>query len=229
MNKSYKITTLMAKAAMYLVRNLNTSLFFLIFLFLITACTGYETGDGELSDMRADYADVVVKQGRVVSIVTDDGVSLDVPPSLMYAEKNDTMLRRLLYYHQGSPIQLLRQVAVGIPAVVSSSDITEMKTDPVTLTASWLSADKRYVNMQLGIKCGSTDGDIQRQVLCLCLDSVSQSDAGAAWFTLYHDQADMPQYYTNDVYLSLPVSELPDIIHLNINTYQGCVQRTFVK
>lgn len=209
----------------------HTLLFLLSILLASCDITSYETGEGELSNMRADYVDITVSQGMVTGIVTDNDESLVVPSGFAYSEKKDTMVRRLLYYSKGAdgqPIQMIGQKTVSmiIPLMWIGQD--DARTDPLTLTALWMSGNKRYLNMQLGIKVGSSEAEASQSVVLRC-DSVSTYDKGAMWVTLCHDQGGMPEYYTREVLLSIPANLLPDTIHLDANTYSGKKTFTIVK
>lgn len=212
--------------------NIFHTLSFLLSI-LLASCdiTSYETGEGDLSNMRADYVDITVSQGMVTGIVTDNDESLVVPPGFAYSEKKDTMVRRLLYYSKGAdgqPIQMIGQKTVSmiIPLMWIGQD--DARTDPLTLTALWMSGNKHYLNMQLGIKVGSSEAEASQSVVLRC-DSVSTYDKGAMWVTLCHDQGGMPEYYTREVLLSIPANLLPDTIHLDANTYSGKKTFTIVK
>ncbi len=206
-----------------------------VLLALVMSCSigGYESGDGELSYVRADFTDITVKDGLVASAVTDDGVSLVLPASLAYgnANANDTVLRRLLYYNkvnETDAIQIFNQKTVSVITPVERNDAADMKTDPVVLTSAWLSANRKYVNMHLGVKCGSSDSG-EKQYLLLRTDEISHQGAGSITFTLCHEQSEMEEYYTQDVYLSVLAAELPDTIKIKVNTYSGITTRILVK
>jgi len=232
--KRYKVN-ITAGLRSGMLRNSRSLLLLLAFLLSAASCNfdNYESGDGELSYMHADYADITVKDGIVTSIVTDDDASLAVPPSLSYggANANDTVIRRLLYYNKVNdtdPIQVIGQKTVSVIQPVHIDVIGEMKTDPVVLTSAWLSANRKYVNMHLGIKCGTSDASAKQRLLPV-VTSVSDAGMGSVSLTLYHDQADMQEYYTQEVYVSIPATMLSDIINLTVNTYSGITTRTLVK
>lgn len=211
--------------------NILHILFILSILLVSCDFTSYETGEGDLSYMRADYVDMKIEQGRVVSIQTDDDANLVVPASLTYSEKKDTLVRCLLYYKQGNdgqPIQLMGQKNVSwlIPLMWKGQE--NAQTDPLTLTAVWLSRNKRYLNMQLGIKVGSSEAEASQSVVLRC-DSVSTYNKGAMWLTLCHDQGGMPEYYTREILLSVPANLLPDTIYFSTNTYSGKTTRRLIK
>lgn len=181
--------------------------------------------------MRADFVDMTIKQGKVISIVTDDDESLVVPTSLTYSAEKDTMVRRLLYYNKdgnNTPIQVIGQQAVSIITPIDKARIKERSTDPLTLTAAWLSANRQWLNMTIGIKCGSSEDDAKQTIVLSC-DSVSSNGNGAMWLTLLHNQGDMPQYYTQEYNISIPITDMPDTIHLSVNTYSGAITRQMIK
>lgn len=202
-------------------------------MFAIVSCdyTGYETGDGEYSNLRAEYADITVKQGKVVSIVTDNDENLVVPSSFAYSEKKDTTVRRLLYYNYydaTQPIQVAGQKSVNMTIPLMWEGQENAKTDPLTVSAVWMSANKRYLNMQLGIMVGSTESEAAQSIVLRC-DSVSTYNKGAIWLTLCHDQGNIPQYYTRELLFSVSTKLLPDTIHLKANTYSGQQTRLLIK
>ena len=205
----------------------------LLYVFALVSCdyTGYETGSGEYSNLRADYADIKVTQGMVTGITTDDGTSLTPPSGLQYKENKDTIIRCLLYYNMqdiSQPIQVVGQKNVNVIIPLKWESQEKAKNDPLTLTAAWMSANKRYINMQVGLKNGSKDEEAMQTLVIRC-DSVSTYKGGAIWLTLCHDQGGIPQYYTKDILLSIPTKLLPDTIHLTTNTYSGQKTHLFTK
>lgn len=209
---------------------------------VIAACThdSYETGDGSLSYMRADFADITVSNNLLTDIRLDDDSHL-IPPSnvrVNSAAANDTVMRYLLYYNKKSndeAIELLKTTPVSVVKPHDKAEIDEMKTDPLKLTSAYLSANRRYLNLQLGLMTGNTINTESRQKVQFVTDSLHIDGRGAIYLTLYHDQAGIEQYYTEDVYASLPLNALvadaaqPDTIHLTVNTYSGTVTKTFIK
>ncbi len=198
----------------------------------------YETGDGDLSYMRADYADITITSKQVSHIVTDDDVSLPLPTGIAVRDDmpSDTILRRLLHYNQrdaASPIELLNITPVAVLTPHDRAGITEMKTDPVKLTGAWLSRNRRYINLHLGLMTSGAADPASPQLVQTVLDSVHTAGRGAAFITLYHDQSGTPEYFTHDVYLSLstdnivPSDPQPDTVSITINTYEGVKTHVF--
>lgn len=207
----------------------------LVGIALLTSCSfgGYEEGDGALSHLVAEYVDITVHENTVTDMVTDGGEHLTVAEGLRVEGKlpTDTMLRRLLYYNKvenGKAIEVVKTVAVAVVKPHEAADIKEMKTDPVKLTSMWMAQNGRYVNVQLGVMMGNDAPEDAQQLLMFRCDSVSTKGKGHVFATLYHDQADVPQYYTRDVYLSIPMAGY-DTITVRVNTYSGVVERTLSK
>ena len=206
---------------------------FLLLLLLLVSCnyTGYDTGDGDYSYVHADYVCMTVRQGVVTDIVTDDDAKLTVPQGLTYSEQVDTVIRRLIYYNDrgdGTPVQILSMRAVSVLQVRDKAEVPATYTDPLTLTAAWMSQNEQWLNMQIGLKVGASEEQAV-QTLALRCDSISTERRGAVWLSLCHSQNNMPQYYTEDVRLSIPLSSFPDTIRLKVSTYSGTVMREFVR
>lgn len=203
----------------------------------ISSCkhNAYETGDGDLSYMHADYTDITITDGRVAMMQTDNDINLIPPYGIGVSSEipTDTMLRRLIYYTMSDvtqPIEILKLTTVEIIRPHAENAIEEIKTDPVKLTAAWMSHNRRYINMQLGLMTGNSDDDQAIQQILMVCDSIHTDGRGAVFLTLYHDQADIPEYYTQDVHISIPLTELPidaDTVSITINTYTGTVTKLF--
>lgn len=109
---------------------------------LLMACSSdsYDTGDGSLSYMVADFVEAETDaSAKVVSIVTDRDERLWLTRSvkLDWAEKPDTAYRSLIYYNKvkdGNGQYVAEPVGatqVLTPAVTATADIKGgMKTDP---------------------------------------------------------------------------------------------------
>ena len=66
----------------------------------------------------------------------------------------------------------------------------------------------------------------QKQGIALVQDSVSQQGKGRVYYSLAHAQNDLPQYYTQDVYLSIPWAA-QDTVSVTITTYDRTAMHTF--
>ncbi|MBR4572669.1 MAG: hypothetical protein IKO28_04550 [Prevotella sp.] len=193
----------------------------LLLLGLIASCEhdSYETGDGNYSRLTTDYVTVDVKECRVQSIVTDDDVALDLGKGMtLDIQPKDTMLRWLLYY-KGTEIVGRNTMLLLKP--LGKSMILETKTDPVTVTSVWMAGNRKYLNMRLGLKVGNANGS--KHGVALIKD---KEEADVVYYTLYHDQSDIPEYYTQEYFFTVKAPENKEI-DLTINTYNGTWHKRF--
>ena len=198
----------------------------LLLTVLITASCehdSYDTGEGKYSRMHTDYVTVKVHNDYVQSIITDDGKALEFSKGMTCdVQPVDTTLRWLLYYNEGSPIEIIGNNAMLLLKPIDGYKIAMMKTDPVTVTSVWMANNKSYLNLRLGLKMGNSD-DEAKHTVALIRNGVS---GDVAYYTLYHDQADIPQYYTQEYFFTVEAPEQKEI-DLTINTYNGVYHKTF--
>ena len=212
-------------------------------LFFSTSCsnTSYEEGDSKLSYLRTDFADATTdSQGRLSAATTDDGVSLTFtrPMQTSWSNAADSLCRVLLNYNMyanGADSNVVEPLAAKIvytlqPAKPSVQ--TQAATDPVSLVSAWKSKNGNYVNLRLGLKTGKASGDDQRQSIGLALDSTVTSDGSTTyWLRFLHSQGGVPEYYTTDAYVSIPIKQMTtgSKVRLSLNTYNGWVTREFTR
>lgn len=212
-------------------------------LFFSTSCsnTSYEEGDSKLSYLRTDFADATTdSQGRLSAATTDDGVSLTFtrPMQTSWSNAADSLCRVLLNYNMyanGADSNVVEPLAAKIvytlqPAKPSVQ--TQAATDPVSLVSAWKSKNGNYVNLRLGLKTGKASGDDQRQSIGLALDSTVTSDGSTTYCLRFlHSQGDVPEYYTTDAYVSIPIKQMTtgSKVRLSLNTYNGWVTREFTR
>lgn len=214
---------------------------------LLAACEtdAYRTGDGQLSAMIAEFVEAHTDaDGRMFAVDTDNGESLTLtaPVSVSWMDKADTVYRALLYYNrmtgdggqaEAEPVGVSYVLVPSVTPAAGMKD--EMKTDPVKFVSSWASVNGKYLNIELQLKTGKTEDDNAAQTIGVICDSVTTAGGGKrrVWCTLYHDQNGVPEYYSSQTYVSVPVSYLPispasgDEVILDINTYDGKITRTF--
>ena len=204
---------------------------------LSVSCTqdNYEKGEGEYSQMTADFVEAGVgNDKRINYVVTDEGDSLIAYPrfTAKSIETADTVYRAILYYNRvkndkgqdAADAIGLSLVPTLIPYTID--DLKQVMTDPVRLESIWLARNKRYVNVSIILKTGQPDTEDARQTIALLTDSVQTHHDGRRTLccTLYHDQGGVPEYYSLQRYFSIPVSRIPaDTLRLTINTYEGQV------
>lgn len=205
---------------------------------LAAACQndGYETGDGRYSYLRADLVEAHTAQaGTITTATTDDGESLTLssPLSVSWANKADTTYRAMLYYSRAdgtsTTVQAHTIAAVAVCRPRQAATFDSIVTDPVTFQSIWTGADGRYVNLALDLKTGTADTQDARQTVGIVLDStVTRADGRTvACLRLYHDQGDVPEYYSSRTYMSIPTANIPaDSAALTIVTYKGTVTHT---
>jgi hypothetical protein len=196
---------------------------------LMASCThaSYDTGDGEYSHLRTDYVNVEVKDQLIQSITTDDGTALNINPGFkVITNPKDTTLRWLLYYNKvnnSDPIEIVSHSNMTLLKVKDASEV-EMKTDPVTVNSVWVGKDRKYLNLNIGLKMGTTESENNLHFVGMVC---TKTEDGITYYTFYHDQADIPQYYTQNVLLTVDCAK-EKIIDLTINTYNGTWHKQFI-
>ena len=214
----------------------------------LSACSSdaYDTGDGSLSYMRADFVKAFAgHDGKFTAAITDDDPSLTLQPTIAAGwSAPDTVCRALLYYDaaqlsESAREAAVRPVAIGrvlMPKVVNRPALAaDLPTDPVVMETAWRSNNRKYINLGLQLKTGTRDGNVAAQAIGWVYTGSTPLDGGAQRhsFMLAHSQNGVPQYYSTPLYVSLSLDELPvtpgdgDEIEVSVNTYKGVVSRTF--
>ena len=199
------------------------------FLFLSCTQDAYEKGEGRYSLMRGDFAEAVVNNVRQVTrIVTDDGDELAVtsPYSAKWIAKADTTYRCMLYYNKvEGKAEVVSMGQVPCPVITPLSEFEkELKTDPVKFESTWMSKTGRYLNLSILVKTGVTDDSTAVQSLAIVSDTLITHTDGKQIrnLILYHDQGNVPQYYSTQVYISIPINRIDaDSVRISINSYDG--------
>lgn len=213
----------------------RAALFFL-WLLAFTACErdAYNEGTGTYSLTRADFVEMYTDgSAAALYALTDEGDSLRLASSFtaVWMQRPDTLYRALYYYNKVADGKATTVAVVRVPvlSIVPAWKLKEEHTDPVKFESVWLSANRKYLNLGLYLKSGETADDAARQTIAVMRDTLLSNADGTstACLRLYHDQGDVPQYYSSKVYASLPCSQLDcDSVRLTINTYSGTVVRT---
>ena len=234
---------------MTILRHITTAAAGMVMLALaVSACSSdaYDTGDGSLSYMRADFVKAFADHdGKFTAAITDDDLSLTLQPAIAAGwSAPDTVCRALLYYDaarlsESAREAAVRPVAIGrviMPKVIDRQAVAAgLPTDPVVMETAWRSNNRKYINLGLQLKTGTTDGDVAAQAIGWIYTGSTTLDGGAQRhsFMLAHSQNGVPQYYSTPLYVSLSLDELPvklgdgDEIEVSVNTYKGVVSRTF--
>lgn len=207
----------------------------LLSFYLLSSCTqdAYDKGEGELSRLLAEMGDGYTSADKKVTyFVTDDGTRHTVvnPFTSNLMPKADTIYRAVFYYvDNGTDVQVngLNRVLVITPHQTDSIK-AEAKTDPVKFESLWMGKNKKYLNLSLYLKLGTAEDEEAVQKVACSLDSLHHNADGThtACLTFLHDQAGVPQYYSQRVYFSIPLQQLrADSVSLSINTWQGLVTK----
>lgn len=214
-------------------------LFSLLSIFIsLAACTqdNYDKGEGEFSQLRADFVEAYVgSDKRVDYVLTDDGDSLRTNPpfTVSWITTADTIYRALLYYNlQDGEVDGYNLSQVLVPEVKSASRFgSVVKTDPVYLQSAWRARSGRYLNLRLRVLTGDTKDDkTPRQVFGCVSDTLVKHEDGRSTLhlLLYHNQNGQPEYYSRDVYLSIPLAGVQaDTVVMRLQTYEGEYSKAF--
>ena len=197
----------------------------------LISCTqdAYEKGEGEYSLVRGDFAEAVVNSSKqVTKIVTDDGDEMLVasPYTAKWIAKADTTYRCMLYYNKvegKAEVVSMGQVPCASIVPLSQYD-KELKTDPVKFESTWMSKTGRYLNLSFQLKTGVTDDTAAVQSLAIVSDTlITHSDGKQIRnLILHHDQGNVPEYYSTQVYISIPTNRIDaDSVRISINSYDG--------
>jgi hypothetical protein len=197
----------------------------------LISCTqdAYEKGEGEYSLLRGDFAEAVVNSNKqVAKIITDDGDEMLVtsPYTAKWIAKADTTYRCMLYYNKvEGKAEVVSMGQVPCAAIVPLSKFEkELKTDPVKFESTWMSKTGRYLNLSIQVKSGVTDDTTAVQSLAIVSDTlITHSDGKQIRnLILHHDQGNVPEYYSTQVYVSIPTNRIDaDSVRISINSYDG--------
>ena len=189
----------------------------------------YDKGEGKYSLLQGDFAEAVVNSDQLITkIVTDDGdeMPLTAPYTAKWVTKADTTYRCMLYYNKvGNQAEVVSmgQVPCAYITLLSDSD-KPLLTDPVKFESTWMSKTGKYLNLSLQLKTGVTDDSTAAQSLAIVSDTLVKHADGKQirHLILYHDQGNVPEYYSTKVYLSIPTKRIDaDSVRISINSYDG--------
>ena len=207
-------------------------------LLALTACTvdSYDKGEGKYSLMQAELVDLNVNaQKAATSFVTDEGdrYQLTPPITTSWFQTADTTYRAILYFN-ALPDATAEAVSLGVVPTLRATEhwkLEKQPEDPIGMESAWLSRTGKYINLGLLIKTGQVDGEDGTHTVALAQDTilVNADQTHTAYFRFLHDQAGVPEHYTNRRYVSilLPDTIQLDTVRLTIPTYEGKVERIF--
>ena len=199
---------------------------------LATSCEQdtYDKGEGKYSNMMADFVEAHANAEKKIDyVITDNGDSLVLaaPLELAWAKTADSTYRAALYYNKegATTIKVMAIEQMLTLRLMPKDSIAAMKTDPVGFESAWTSKNGRYINIALTLKVVTISETSKKHRINLIPDSIVENEAmhsRTLHATLYHDKGDIPEYYTQKYYFTLPSSTLSafntDSIAININT-----------
>ncbi len=211
-------------------------LFCFLIVFVILSCTidSYDKGDGELSAVQADFVMAhAVADHKVDYAVTDDNQRLTLQSlyAASWAQKADSSYRAIMYYEKkGEEAAVVSLTQIPVVALIPKDSLkSDMKTDPLTFESIWVSKNKSYVNVSFYAKIGTTDKEKAVHRMGIIKDTLltNADNKKTLCLRFYHDQGDVPEYYSQKGYFSIPLKGLTaDSIRLTMNTYKGEVIKT---
>ena len=191
----------------------HASLFILALACLTTFVACKNSEDDTYPSIITEMADLYTNaEGVGEKFTTDAGITYTVtkgPDDLV-----PNALYRILCGYVPSGDKAIIYQAQSAYYLKDSTEIA--KTDPTGVQSAWRAG--KYINMYLS---PLTQGG--KQYWGFITDSIK---GGHAWVSLYHNQNNDPQSYTQPTYASLPVDSIKgihegDIITLSINTFNG--------
>jgi len=201
----------------------------------LTACENdsYDKGQGKYSLTQADLVEAYSNEDKAIDRVeTDEGQSYTLVPqaTASWVTTADSTYRAILYYNKvddtsAEPVAMARVYSLSLLAL---EDLKEVKTDPVKFESLWMSKNGKYINMALYIKTGQDGDDETVQTIGMVCDGVKENADGTktSFLRLYHDQGNVPEYYSSKQYISISCSAIEaDSVCLTIETYDGTVTR----
>lgn len=209
-------------------------------LCVLSACNNdsYDSGQGAYSLLCADFVMAHANGLGVIDYaITDDGDSLVLSRFVQagWIVTADSSYRAVMYYNKAGEETGShgRRTVVAEPVSMSAIPVlepvvlnkdTEMKTDPVDIESVWMSRGGRYMNAGLYLKVGRGGDMSTGHSVGMVHEGYRQNADGTvtACMVLYHDQGDVPEYYSSKVYVSVPLEKISaDSVCLRVNTYGG--------
>ena len=125
---------------------------------------------------------------------------------------------------------MVNMVKVSILPLIAPADLTDgVKEDPVDLESIWTDKRNRYLTIGVKLKTGQDDNTTGQHLAVCCDRIVKGADNRVTYhLRLYHDQGDVPQYYSSRYYMSVPLFAYDaDSVRMTVQTYSGAVTKAF--
>lgn len=207
---------------------------FLAVVFLaLLSCTQdvYEKGEGTYSRMQAEMVLAHANSDKQIDyVVTDEDERLVTAPpfTTSWITTADSTYRGILYYNKGD--KLAEAISFNRVTVLSPRQIKDIKTDPVKIETCWVSTNKTYLNLGVRLMVGNTTDTKAKHLVAAHLVGKQTNSDGTKTIHLqfYHDQNDVPSYYSLRTYFSIPLSDITaDSVSISINTHEGMTKYVF--
>ena len=207
-------------------------------LCMLAACEqeNYDKGDGKYSRLVTAFVEAPTTQERqVVYVDTDEGerLALNAPYTAKWLLKADTTYRAVLYYYEEEKeaVRPYMLASLSTATVLPVDSFKKgVKTDPVKFESAWVSKTKKYLNTGIYLKMGTSENADARHIIGIVRDTIMLQADGklTAHLRLYHYQGDVPEYYSQRTYFSIPLKDIAaDSVRFSLNTYDGVVTKTF--
>ena len=191
----------------------------------------YDTGDGDYSYMRADFAMVTTGEAKSLRYaLTDEAESLTFSPPLdcSWATTPDSTYRALVYYNRKKEdLPTVKGISAAhvmtLKLIKKKTD--DMKMDPLTVESAWISANGKFLNLGLYVKTGKDGDSGKSQILGMVRDTIVALDNGSCehqWL-LFHHQNGVPENYSTRLYTSVALDSVGhgDRVSITAHTYEG--------
>ena len=203
---------------------------------LFTSCS--DNNDATYSNVVAELCELHTAAQISDYIINDRNERLPFgkPITLTWASQADTIYRALLYYDKPAASTTITPLSLDLVPVLDPYAKDKVKgwqemNDAVTLRSAWLSKNAKYLNLDIGMKSGTTT-DNKKHVIALVADTtIAEGTHRHHKFHFCHNQNGIPEFYTTYSYISIPITDMPqgDTISINIPTGKGWEQKTWVK
>ena len=186
----------------------------LFFILAAMSCKDeeYDTGDGDLSYLKADFGFVFTnKEKKCYGAETDEGEKLVFTEEKEqgWASVPDSSYRALIYYkynkEKNSNVDLWTLVQVFSVSPLNHSKLKEKRTDPLLFESAWLSRNNKYLNLGLFVKTGVAGEKETKRTIGMISDTLLINPDGhnRHEFTLFHSQNGVSEYYSSRLWLTV--------------------------
>lgn len=210
----------------------------------------YPEGDDKYSYVTSDLGTITTdEECKMRTFITDSNSSLALtkPIKTDWATTPDSTYRVLIRYEANT--EEIKPFSIEPVFTIPFSTKLPQKEfdfdDPIHWESLWLSANAEYINMGITLMVGTDNGkEIGSQRLRVRYTKSSMFHKNGKThmhhhLRLYHDQCDVPQYYSQSTFVSIPTHDITsagstayfssgDSITITAFTYQGLASRSVI-